>query len=340
MPGDLVLLTGSTGHLGFRTLVFALEAGYRVRAAVRNQANVEKVLSAPSIKSLNPGSNLEFVFVPDIIADGAYDDAVKGAKYIIHCASPLTYGITEDFENKVVIPAVKGTTGILNSAYKSDSVKRVVITSSVLGATPLKELFSQSGAVFDGDLKVPFNPGPLSSEGEAYCDSKVRALAATYDFLETKKPPFDIISLMPSYIIGKNELITDVADFSKGTNKNVFNQVLGLHMNPLPGVTVWLDDVAHLHVQALDPRIPGNQNYLATSGGLDGTTYSDALKIVAEKFPDEVKKGILPNNGTQPSVKMAYDTRKTEQAFGITFSGIERQVTDVAAHYLELVQKS
>ena len=339
MSGDLVLLTGGTGHLGFRTLVLALQAGYRVRAAVRNQANVEKILSAPSIKSLKPGSNLEFAFVPDIIADGAYDDALQGVTYVIHCASPITSGVTDDFENKLILPAVKGTIGILNSAYKNPSVKRIIITSSVLAITPVSEIGAQSGRVLDGALKVPFNPGPYSSESEAYCDSKVRALAESYEFVATKKPQFDIINLMPSYIIGRNELVTDVADFKKGTNKNVFDQVLGLHKHALPGVTVWLDDIAALHVMSLDFKIPGNQNFLASSGGRDGITFSDALEVVAENYPEEVRKGVLPNNGTQPTMKLAFDSSKTEEVFGIKFAGIERQVVDVVSHYLELVEK-
>lgn len=34
MANDLVFITGGTGHIGFRTLVIALQLGYSVRAAV------------------------------------------------------------------------------------------------------------------------------------------------------------------------------------------------------------------------------------------------------------------------------------------------------------------
>ena len=45
MSSDLVLITGVTGHVGFRVLIFALEAGYRVRAAVRNQGKADTILA-------------------------------------------------------------------------------------------------------------------------------------------------------------------------------------------------------------------------------------------------------------------------------------------------------
>jgi hypothetical protein len=61
-----------------------------------------------------------------------------------------------------------------------------------------------------------------------YLDSKVRALAAIHEFVAEKKPQFDIINIMPSFIIGKSELVTDTTDFFNGTNKVVLSPVLGI----------------------------------------------------------------------------------------------------------------
>ena len=93
MADNLVFITGATGHIGFRTLVLALKAGYPVRAAIRSESKKAHILSAPSIKVAKPGSKLTFVIVPDISADGAYDEAVKGSTYILHIASPLVMKI-------------------------------------------------------------------------------------------------------------------------------------------------------------------------------------------------------------------------------------------------------
>jgi nucleoside-diphosphate-sugar epimerase len=112
MAGDLILVTGGTGLIGIKVIQRALKAGYSVRAAVRSQAKADAVLETPTIKAINPGSRLTFTIVPDILADHAYDEAVKGVKYIIHVASPVIKGEgfpPEQWEAEIVKPAIKGT---------------------------------------------------------------------------------------------------------------------------------------------------------------------------------------------------------------------------------------
>jgi uncharacterized protein YbjT (DUF2867 family) len=85
---NFVFITGGSGHIGSRVIVDALEAGYSVRAAVRNKSKAVRICAMPSVHALNPGKKLEFVIVPDFSVDGAYEDVVKGARYVIHIASP------------------------------------------------------------------------------------------------------------------------------------------------------------------------------------------------------------------------------------------------------------
>jgi nucleoside-diphosphate-sugar epimerase len=341
MTASTVLITGATGHLGFRVLVLALEAGYNARVAVRNQSGANKVLAAPSIKRLNNGSNITFVTVPDILADGAYNEAVQGVEYIIHCASPITNGVTDHYEEKLIGPAVKGTTSILHAAYTSPEVKRIVITSSIVATVPLSVFVDPTDEVFDGQKKMPPHTGPYANEPQAYQDSKVRALAATHEFVAEKKPGFDVINVMPSFIIGKNELATNTTDFFHGTNKVVLSPVLGIKADmPRPGTIVYLSDVARIHVDALKPEIAGNQDFPASSGGLEGVTLDDALDIVAKYFPKEVAAGVLPNNGSTRTLQVAIDASKTEKTFGLKFAGLEKQVLEIAEHYIELASKA
>lgn len=319
------MITGATGHLGFRVLVLALEAGYRARVAVRNQAGFDKVLAAPSIRALNPTTNLTSIVVPEITSDGAYDEAVKDVKYIIHCAARIISGITDHFEELIVAPAVKGTSGLLKSAQSSPSIKRVIITSSIAAMVPAQAFFNGSEEIYNGQMEIPSQKAPYPSEIHAYVDGKVRALAATRAFVAEEKPHFDVINFMPTYIIGKNELTT-LPDFIKGTNRAVSTQVLGTkNPKPLLGATVYLNDVAKIHMLALSPSIPGNQSFPATGDGLDRTCYSEAIRIIARKFFQEVVGGVLPNNGFQPGLKMRIDVSKTESTFGMKFAGLETQ---------------
>ena len=155
MATELVFITGGTGHVGFRTLVTALQLGYSVRAAVRSESKKQQILSAQSVKSLNPGPRLTFAIVPDLTVDGAYDEAVQDTAYIIHLASPIVLKgeiKAEDFQSALIDPAINGTLSVLKAAAKAKSVRRVVITSSVVAVVPSKyffELEAPEGVVFD-----------------------------------------------------------------------------------------------------------------------------------------------------------------------------------------------
>lgn len=183
MAGELVLITGGTGLIGIKTIHKALQDGYSVRAAVRSQAKADAVLATPTVKAINPGSRLTFVIVPDILADNAYDEAVKGVKYIIHSASPVIKGegfTPDQYETQLVQPALKGTSGILESAYKTHGIKRVVITSFEVAIIPWEEFIAKEfDTVFDDTYEIPFPAGPYSHVFEAYAAGKVRALVAT-----------------------------------------------------------------------------------------------------------------------------------------------------------------
>lgn len=59
-----------------------------MRGAVRREAQIAELKAVPILKPYL--DNLEIVVVPDILADGAFDDAAKDATYILHIASPLS----------------------------------------------------------------------------------------------------------------------------------------------------------------------------------------------------------------------------------------------------------
>lgn len=93
MANELVLITGATGHIGFRTLVLLLQHGYRARIAHRRAAQIDKIKAAASIKPF--GDAIEFVHVPDITGADAYDTAIKGVDYVMHVASPIPTTVPE-----------------------------------------------------------------------------------------------------------------------------------------------------------------------------------------------------------------------------------------------------
>jgi len=68
-----------------------------------------------------------------------------------------------DHEVAFIQPAVKGTTGILKSALKIPSIKRIVITSSGVAIIPWKDFFVHgSPHIFTGTSTFP-TPHPFAS---------------------------------------------------------------------------------------------------------------------------------------------------------------------------------
>jgi len=155
--------------------------------------------------------------------------------------------------------------------------------------------------------------------------------------MKSAKPSFDLINVMPSFLIGKNELVTNIKDITRGTNGPFLLAALGnIAETPNPSTTVYVNDVAKIEVLALDSSVEGNQNFLVSSGGIEGTTWNDALDIIRCNYPEAVKKGIFSLKGSQPTKRTKVDCSKAEKTFGFTLASYETQVKSVVDHYLEL----
>lgn len=173
---------------------------------------------------------------------------------------------------------------------------------------------------------------------DAYGISKAAAFAATERFVATENPRFEVVNILPSMVTGKNELNRTPEDVGKGSNGNTMGVLLSNKSGmPALGVSVHINDVARAHIDALNPALKGNRNYLCSSGGVEGTTWNDAKDIVRQHFPKAVADSILPLEGDLPSRPIRLNSSETEEAFGWKFSSFEEQVKSVAGHYLELL---
>lgn len=102
MSQQLILITGATGHLGFRTLVLALQAGYRVRVALRKAEQIERIKRTTSVQPYL--DSIEFTHVLDITAADAYNEAIRGVDGVIHIASPIYSGFSPDDVRVIALP--------------------------------------------------------------------------------------------------------------------------------------------------------------------------------------------------------------------------------------------
>jgi hypothetical protein len=153
------------------------------------------------------------------------------------------------------------------------------------------------------------------------------------------KPTFDLINIEPVFILGRDETALEASGLLKGANGMLMGPILGHPSeSPYPGVPVHVEDVAKMHVRALDRTIPGNQDYLANSHPIGGIEWAQAFDIVKTHYPKECAKGIFKVDSTErpQTVKLLVDSSKSEKTFGITFKSFEEQVLSVVDQYLEL----
>ena len=335
---ELVLVTGATGFIGFRTLVETLKAGYRVRAAVRNEGGIQKIKAAGSTQPYL--SQLEFVLVPDILKEEAYYEAVKGVDRVIHLASPTTnlnpIPSEESYDEVLIQPAVQGTMNMIKAASKcSPTTKRIVITASIVSIIEWPEMFMETGNVFNEQSRTGSVGGPFGGLFAAYGAGKVAALNATEEYIRTQNPHFDINHIGPAFVIGKHELASNRAEVLAGTNAAALGHVVGSGGGPTPSTSVFVDDVARMHVLALDPKIPGGQFFLGVSES-SNTRWEDSFDIVKKQFPEAVENGTFPLNGKNPTKRLIFDNEYTKKTLGIAFASFEEQIKSVAENYLEL----
>lgn len=105
------------------------------------------------------GDRLSFALVPDMSADGAYHEAVKGVDGVVHLASPVTFSYVGE-PSGIIGPAVAGVTAILDSIAKfGPTVKRIVQVSSIaatsLGLSPVT--ITEAGEYMPREKKGNFN---------------------------------------------------------------------------------------------------------------------------------------------------------------------------------------
>ena len=217
----------------------------------------------------------------------------------------------------------------------SPTTKRIVITASIVSIIKWPEIYMETGNVFNERSRTDLVNGPFDGVFSAYGASKVAAFNATEEYVRTHRLHFDINHIGPAFVIGKNELATTRDSLLKPTNRAALSHVLGATIGPTPSTSVSVDDVAKMHVLALNPNIPGGQLFLGVSGD-SNIRWEDSFDIVKRNFPEAVTNGTFPLSGSNPTKKLLFDNEHMKRTLGMTFASFEEQVKNLAEQYLKL----
>ncbi|KAI9338821.1 NADPH-dependent methylglyoxal reductase-like protein GRE2 [Obelidium mucronatum] len=293
MP-NIALVTGISGFIGAHVARELLEQGFIVRGAVRSQEKADQVRQAlsPYIKNhpeLQDQTNaLELIVVEDISVSGAFDKAVVGVDYVLHVASPVSFN-WKNLENDLITPAVHGTIGILNSVHEhGQTVKRVVITSSVAAIRTENLADPRGRSELDWNLASIEQYNNLKENtppGIAYQASKTLAEKAAWDFIKREPRSFDLAVINPPWVLGPtihpvanieslNLTVRAVAGFYTNTTKEIDPSV---HAGVID-----VRDLARAHVLAAVNPKASNERFLVSSGPF---SHQLLVETLAKKFP-------------------------------------------------------
>jgi nucleoside-diphosphate-sugar epimerase len=200
---ESVLLTGATGSVRAHILSQLLSSGHNVTDIVRSLLKSSPFLTQKYSPHIQSGS-LILVEIPNLSAPHAFDDLARTVDAIIHVATPFASG-KADFQKEVIDSTWIIDHSILTAASKAPSLKRVIITGSIMST------FNRFEALFSGKTIDDKSYNTVSHEqvtslnnpAAAYMYAKTAAELKPWELMEKEKPSFDLVVLLAPSIIGR-----------------------------------------------------------------------------------------------------------------------------------------
>lgn len=331
-----ILVTGASGYVAAHVLDTFLEAGYNVRGTVRSAESAQKVKRSHAKYS----KQLELVIVPDITSPGAFDQAVADVDGVIHTQSPFRFDI-EDNERDLLIPAIKGTLGILESIQNhAPAVGRVVITSSFAAMLDVPKGIRPGYTYSELDWNpATYEEGKSGDGGFAYCASKALAESAAWNFVQQRKPQFSLTTICPPVVYGPIRHHVDSLSNLNESSAFFYSLMNGSRTEVPPtgfgAALVDVRDVGMVHRLAYESVIAAGQRYLPCGDSFSFQKICDILRANRPELATRVPKGDV---GAEIPM-YAVNREKCTRDLGLVFKRLEEIVTDTADDFLELESK-
>ncbi|KAK6918517.1 NAD-dependent epimerase/dehydratase [Dillenia turbinata] len=240
----VVCVTGGTGYIASWLIMRLLERGYVVHTTMRpNPEGKQRDISY--LTNLQGASERLHIFYADIDKPDSFKEAIDGCTGVFHVAHPVVFTGKEPVE-VLTKRCMEGTQGLLKSCLDSNTVKRVVLTSSVATLAYSgkdDELLDES---FWNDLYFfrSFN----NILAAPYVESKTMQEKAAWEFAD--KNGLDLVTVLPSLVVGP--FLTPQIPFSLSMalamifgNKNLYEDIVRTQ-------TVHIDDLVNAHIFLLE----------------------------------------------------------------------------------------
>nr|XP_043613917.1 phenylacetaldehyde reductase-like [Erigeron canadensis] len=297
-----VCVTGASGYIASWLVKLLLHRGYTVNATVRDLNDPKKT---EHLLALDGAKERLHLFQADLLKDGSFDDAVKDCDGVFHTASPF-FIHTDNPQEELIDPAVKGTLNVLSSCSKVTSIKRVILTSSV------------AAVMYNGS---PLTPEVVVDESwfsdPVYCKenklwyplSKTLAEEAAWKFVKEKA--IDMVTINPAMVIGP--LLQPTLNTSARALFNLINA--STYQNITVGC-VHVKDVVDAHIMAFEtPSASGRYCMSETV-----VHFSELVQILNKLYPSFK----LPDKCADdtPVIKYQFSKERAKE-LGINYTPLE-----------------
>lgn len=242
-PQTPILVTGANGYVASWVVKKLLDEGLTVHATVRNPDDVKKVGHLKVIDQHTKGTLK--LFKADLLSNGDFDAAMAGCELVFHTASPFAVRGIKDAQKQLIEPAKKGTDNVLQSANRTSSVKRVVLTSSVAA------IYGDTADIqqIDGEVFTEEHWNFSSSlTHQPYSYSKTVAEELAWEIAQ-KQSRWDLVVVNPGLVFGPS--LTKHSDSeSLAMMRDMASGMLKMGVPELEFGLVDVRDVAAGHIAA------------------------------------------------------------------------------------------
>jgi len=306
----IAVVTGAAGYVATHVVNALVERGYyEIRATVRARSSSKELQQAfPFIK----------IYEADLLTEGSFDEAFRGATVVFHTASPVAMGKVSDPKAELIDPALQGTLNVLRSVEKAGTVRRVVLTSSLVAMQDIQQP-DPNHVYSEADWNMT-----STLETSAYALGKTLAEKAAWDFVKGKQ--FDLVVVNPALVFGPVLTTRDISTSVALIQGALAGKFVESGLPPFNLGITDARDLGELHVRlAENPRSNG-RHLLSTESSVP---LLELIEILRKS--DKYSSYRLPTAYAGPvPPTVHHDSGKVKREHGIVPRLLEQTVLDTA----------
>jgi nucleoside-diphosphate-sugar epimerase len=236
-------------------------------------------------------------------------------------------------QKELLDPAMKETTGILESIVKyAPTVRKVVITSSFAAmVNPWKGSWPEHTY-----SEEDWNPITFAQASESvpngYRASKTFAERAAWDFLEREKPNFTLSTLCPPQVFGPGVPQLSSLDTLNTSNQVIRDIVQGKFKAQIPpnATYTWIDvrDLALCHVLALEKPGAANNRFFLAAGFFPKKELVEVVRKSSTQYNELLPSEDVPGGGYPEGGLYKIDNPRAVDILGIEWKSLEDSIAD------------